>query len=177
MRRVLTALALGLATGLIVTACGRPPHPDPPERPHRTTTTTVSEPATTTTTAPAPPPTTSTTVRPAPAPVTTLNTPAPTPGDDPRCPTEITTLIHRYFDRFGTDVAAWATRIAWRESNCRPDVTSSSGCAGVLQLSEVHADLFTALGYSFHPDAWNAEANIAVAAALYASSGPSPWRL
>jgi hypothetical protein len=44
-------------------------------------------------------------------------------------------------------------------------------------MSSIHAGLFAANGYSFQPDAWNAEANIAVAATLYASSGPSPWRL
>jgi hypothetical protein len=94
-----------------------------------------------------------------------------------RCPAEIVDLIHKHWDRFGVDVANWAIGIAWRESNCRPDVTSSTGCAGIFQLWSGHAGLFTAAGFSFHPDAWSAEPNIIVAANLYASSGPGPWRL
>jgi soluble lytic murein transglycosylase-like protein len=95
-----------------------------------------------------------------------------------QCPAEIVDLIHKYWDRFGVDVANWAIGIAWRESNCRPDVTSPSQCAGVFQTAvPLHGGLYASLGYDWRTAAWQAEPNIAVAAALYASSGPGPWRL
>lgn len=95
-----------------------------------------------------------------------------------RCPAEIVALIEKYWGRFGPDVVQWAIGIAWRESNCRPDVTSPSNCAGVFQTAvPLHAGLYASLGYDWHTAAWQAEPNIAVAAALYASSGPGPWRL
>lgn len=95
-----------------------------------------------------------------------------------QCPAEIVDLIHKYWDRFGVDVANWAVGIAWRESNCRPDVTSPTNCAGVFQTAvPLHGGLYASLGYDWHTAAWQAEPNIAVAAALYASSGPGPWRL
>lgn len=95
-----------------------------------------------------------------------------------RCPAEIVALIEKHWGRFGPDVVQWAIGIAWRESNCRPDVTSPSNCAGVFQTAvPLHAGLYASLGYDWHTAAWQAEPNIAVAAALYASSGPGPWRL
>ncbi len=113
---------------------------------------------------------------------TVTGTPTPTPvvrsAPTTQCPAEIVALIHQHWDRFGVDVANWAVGIAWRESNCRPDVTSPSNCAGIYQLAvPLHADLFTAAGYDWHTAAWQAEPNIIVAANLYASSGPGPWRL
>lgn len=95
-----------------------------------------------------------------------------------QCPADVVALIHKYWDRFGVDVANWAVGIAWRESNCRPDVTSPTNCAGTFQLAvPLHADLFTALGYDWRTAAWQSEPNIAAAALLYSSSGPGPWRL
>jgi len=169
MRRVLIVTLAGVIVGLTVTACGTPPHPDPPPR---TTTSTSSTTTTTTTTTTTVPPLPPTTVRPAPPTITAPPRPTVT-----QCPAEIVALIEKHWSRFGPTVVQWAIGIAWRESNCRPDVTSSTGCAGIFQMSSIHAGLFAANGYSFQPDAWNAEANIAVAATLYASSGPSPWRL
>ena len=95
-----------------------------------------------------------------------------------QCPADIVALIHKHWDRFGVDVANWAVNIAWRESNCRPDVTSPTRCAGLFQLAvPLHGDLFAAAGYDWRTAAWEAEPNIVVAANLYASSGSSPWRL
>jgi len=110
------------------------------------------------------------------APSATTIAPAPAPT---QCPAPIVELIHKHWDRFGPEVVQWAISIAWRESNCRPDVVSPTGCYGIFQMAlPLHADLFSAVGY---PDwstvKWEAEPNIMVAATLYASSGPSPWRL
>lgn len=88
-------------------------------------------------------------------------------------------LIHQYFDRFGVDVASQMTRIAWRESNCRPDVVSPTGCYSYLQLAlPLHAGLYAAAGYpDWYAARFNGEANIAAAALLYAGSGMRPWAL
>lgn len=95
-----------------------------------------------------------------------------------RCPADIVALIEKHWGRFGPDVVQWAVGIAWRESNCRPDVTSPSRCAGLFQLAvPLHGDLFAAAGYDWHTAAWEAEPNIVVAANLYAAAGPGPWRL
>lgn len=111
-------------------------------------------------------------------PSATVSAPRPVSPRATQCPAEIVDLIHKYWDRFGVDVAEWAIGIAWRESNCRPDVTSPTGCAGVFQTAvPLHGGLYASLGYDWHTAAWQAEPNIAVAAALYASSGPGPWRL
>jgi hypothetical protein len=105
----------------------------------------------------------------------------PSPAAAPRptqCPADIVALIDKHWSRFGPQVVQWAISIAWRESNCRPDVTSPTRCAGIYQVCvPLHADLFTAAGYDWHTAAWEAEPNIIVAANLYASSGPGPWRL
>lgn len=166
-----------------VTACGTSAATSAPTS---TTTTTTS----TTTATTLPPPTTTVPVAPpttvprrsaptgAPAPTAAPQAATTSPADDPRCPPEVVAIIHRYFDRFGTDVASAMTRIAWRESNCRPDVTSPTGCAGTFQLAvPLHADLFAALGYDWHSAAWQTEPNVAAAALLYSGSGMSPWRL
>lgn len=105
-------------------------------------------------------------------------TPQATSPRPTQCPADIVALIEKHWGRFGPDVVQWAIGIAWRESNCRPDVTSPSQCAGVFQTAvPLHAGLYASLGYDWHTAAWQAEPNIAVAAALYASSGPGPWRL
>ena len=95
-----------------------------------------------------------------------------------QCPADIVALIEKHWSRFGADVVQWAIGIAWRESNCRPDVTSPTGCAGLFQTAvPLHAGLYAAAGFDWHTAAWEAEPNIIVAANLYASSGPGPWRL
>jgi hypothetical protein len=88
-------------------------------------------------------------------------------------------LIHKYFDRFGVDVASQMTRIAWRESNCRPDVVSPSACFSVLQLAlPLHAGFYAAAGYpDWYAVRFNAEANIHAASLLFAGAGWAPWRL
>lgn len=108
----------------------------------------------------------------------TVTVPTVTSAPTTRCPAEIVALIEKHWGRFGPDVVQWAIGIAWRESNCRPDVTSPTNCAGVFQTAvPLHAGLYASLGYDWRTAAWQAEPNIAVAAALYAGSGPGPWRL
>lgn len=138
------------------------------------TTTTAPPPSTTSVTMPP----TTTTIRSA-APAPTVPASAPTmPGDDPRLPADIAAAVHRHFDRFGTDVAAWFTHIVWRESNGDPTAVSPSGCRGLSQLAlPLHADLFTAQGLDWHTSWADPDANLEAAALLYASSGASPWRL
>ena len=149
----------------------------PPARTTPSTSTTTSTSSTTlppsTTTAP---PTTTT----AAAPVARTSPPPPAPlAVSTQCPVEITDLIHKYWDRFGPETVQWAIGIAWRESNCRPDVVSPTGCYSIFQMAlPLHADLFAGVGYpDWYSVRFSAEANIAAAASLYASSGSSPWRL
>jgi hypothetical protein len=88
-------------------------------------------------------------------------------------------LIEKHWSRFGPDVVQWAIGIAWRESNCRPDVVSPTGCYSIFQMAlPLHAPTFAAAGYpDWYAVRFNAEANIQSAALLYAGSGSSPWRL
>lgn len=161
---------LAIALTACATTAGTTPAPS-------STTTTSSTSSTTTSTLPPTttslPPTTTTIPKPV------VTTPSTTPvARATACPPDIVALIEKHWSRFGPDVVQWAIGIAWRESNCRSDVTSSTNCAGTFQLAvPLHADLFAALGYDWHTAAWEAEPNIAAAALLYASSGPSPWRL
>jgi len=168
-----------IVASLLLAGCGtaHPPHRVPSEA--RVTSTTNTTTSTTTTTTTVPP--TTTTIAP-PAPPTPTNPPVAAPvssGDDARCAPEIVALIHKWFDRFGIESAAQMTRIAWRESNCRPDVVSSGGCYSVLQMAlPLHADLYAAAGYpDWYAVRFDAEANIAAASLLFASSGWAPWRL
>lgn len=140
-----------------------------------TTTTSSSTSSTTTTTLP---PTTTTlppttTTRPAP-PVTSPPVPRAT-----ACPPEIVNLIHEYWDRFGPEVVEWAIGIAWRESNCRPDVASPTGCYSIFQMAlPLHKGFYAAAGYpDWYAARYDARASVAAAALLYAHSGSSPWRL
>lgn len=139
-----------------------------------TSSTTTTLPPTTTTTAP---PTTTT----AAAPVARTSPPPPAsrPAMGTQCPPEIVALIEKHWSRFGPEVVQWAIGIAWRESNCRPDVVSPTGCYSIFQMAlPLHAPTFAAAGYpDWYSVRFNAEANIQAAALLYAGSGSSPWRL
>lgn len=151
------------------TTAGTSPAPSTTTTTPSTSSTTTTLPPTTTTL----PPTTTTTV---PRPVTV------TPPASPRatsCPPEIVALIEKHWSRFGPEVVQWAIGIAWRESNCRPDVVSPTGCYSIFQMAlPLHAPTFAAAGYpDWYSVRFNAEANIQAAALLYAGSGSSPWRL
>jgi hypothetical protein len=88
-------------------------------------------------------------------------------------------LIHEHWDRFGPEVVEWAISIAWRESNCRPDVASPTGCYSIFQMAlPLHKGIYAAAGYpDWYAARYDARASVAAAALLYASSGSSPWRL
>lgn len=157
---------------MVAAACSAPPARTTPSTSTTTSTSSTTLPPTTTTA----PPTTTT----AAAPVARTSPPPPVPlAVSTQCPVEITDLIHKYWDRFGPETVQWAIGIAWRESNCRPDVVSPTGCYSIFQMAlPLHADLFAGVGYpDWYSVRFSAEANIAAAAALYASSGSSPWRL
>lgn len=172
-------VAAAIITGIVLVAAGASPAEAPIEREPATTTTVA--PTTTTTVAPTTttvPPTTTTT---RPVPTTTrpsIAQPAPTPRAT-QCPPEIVALIHKHWDRFGPEVVEWAIGIAWRESNCRGDVVSSTFCYSVFQMAlGLHAGFYAAAGYpDWYAVRFDAEASIAAAALLYASAGPGPWRL
>jgi hypothetical protein len=169
----LTRHSWALILVILLAACttaGGSPAPSTSTTTSTTSSTTTILPPTTTTL----PPTTTTT---RPAPVT-----SPPPPPVPRataCPPEIVALIEKHWSRFGPDVVQWAIGIAWRESNCRPDVVSPGQCFSVLQLAlPLHAGFYAAAGYpDWYAVRFDAEANIAAAALLYASAGSSPWRL
>jgi hypothetical protein len=79
--------------------------------------------------------------------------------------------------------------IGWRESNCRNDVTSSTGCC--VGYFQIHTGNFTAPGYKAGIAAcgvskrsdilgnadYQKRNNACVAAVLYDVSGMTPWRL
>jgi hypothetical protein len=83
-----------------------------------------------------------------------------------QCQDDVEILIRRYFG----DQADTAVRIAWRESNCRPDVASSVGALGVFQLYG-HDDLIAAHGGSWA----DPETNVAAAYDLWRNCGWGPW--
>ena len=156
---------------VILAACttaGTSPAPSTTTSTPSTSSTTTTLPPTTTTL----PPTTTTASRP----VTVTTPPAPRAT---ACPPEIVALIEKHWSRFGPDVVQWAIGIAWRESNCRPDVVSPSSCFSVFQMAlPLHAGIYAAAGYpDWYAVRFDAEASVAAAALLYASSGSSPWRL
>ena len=81
-------------------------------------------------------------------------------------------------DIWPDDLEDQALRIAWRESNYRPDVTSSSGCCvGVFQLNwDSHQGWMAALGITSRSQLFDARTNIEAAYALYQRSGGwGPW--
>lgn len=67
--------------------------------------------------------------------------------------------------------------IMWRESRCRPDVTSSTGCCrGLLQIHRIH--LPNPLCGAYTPsDLFQPAANLCVASGLYQRAGMQPWAL
>ena len=76
----------------------------------------------------------------------------------------------------GTGQEDKAVRIAWRESNLRPDVVSYTGCCvGVFQLhTSFHGWRFAARGWQGTP--WtDAAANIDAAWHLWSEQGWRPW--
>ena len=81
-------------------------------------------------------------------------------------------------DIWPDDLEDQALRIAWRESNYRPDVTSGTGCCvGVFQLNwESHQGWMAALGITSRSQLFDARTNIEAAYALYQRSGGwGPW--
>jgi len=173
MRRTTFAISLVIVTMFTIWGAYDAPHATkkkPP--PHSATRIVAQTMATTTTTTVAAPPTT-TTLPPRPA-APSVAPPATIPVG---CPTPIVDAVHRHFDRFGVDVANWFVGIVWRESNCRPDVISPTGCRGLAQLAlGLHADLFAADGHDWHTTWMDPDANLMAAARLYAGAGSRPWQ-
>jgi hypothetical protein len=67
--------------------------------------------------------------------------------------------------------------IMYRESRCRPDVTSSTGCChGLLQVHRIHLPKPECRAYS-QADLFDPAINICVASILFKRSGLAPWRL
>jgi LysM repeat protein len=165
--------------------------------PDTTVATTV---AVATTEAPAPTPTTATpatTAAPAPESSTAVATtppeatPAPTqppandgddgdggsPAPDGPVPSggEVEQMIREIWP---DDLEEQALRIAWRESNYRPDVTSPTGCCvGVFQIHwPAHQSWLDELGITSRSQLFDARANINAAYVLYQRSGGwGPW--
>jgi soluble lytic murein transglycosylase-like protein len=78
------------------------------------------------------------------------------------------------------DLEEQALEIAWRESNFRPDVTSSTGCCvGVFQMHwEAHKSWLIDMGISSRDQLFDARTNIEAAYTLYQRSGGwGPWAL
>jgi peptidoglycan hydrolase-like protein with peptidoglycan-binding domain len=81
-------------------------------------------------------------------------------------------------DIWPDDSEEWALRIAWRESNYRPGVTSPTGCChGVFQIHEIHFSWMRALGVTTVSQLFDAETNIRMALELYRRNGTAPWNL
>lgn len=132
---------------------------DPPTTPAPTTTDPPTTPAPTT----AAPATT-----PATTGDTTPNTPAPSGGD-------VEAMIREIWP---DDLEERALQIAWRESNYRPDVTSSIGCChGVFQIHwEAHRSWLGQVGITSRDQLFDARLNIQAAYTLYQRSGGwGPW--
>ena len=113
---------------------------------------------------------------PAAPPATTAAPPAGDPGSSGgRCVGWEPLL--RYYSP-GWDVARMS-RIAYRESRCRPEVRNRSGATGLLQLMPAHCRwLDDALGEPCSVARLQTpEYLIRAAAALWARDGYAPWRL
>jgi peptidoglycan hydrolase-like protein with peptidoglycan-binding domain len=69
------------------------------------------------------------------------------------------------------------TNIMFRESRCRPDVTSNTGCChGLLQVHRIHLPKPECQAYS-EADLFDPAKNLCVASILFKRSGMAPWRL
>ncbi len=121
------------------------------------------------------PPTTEPPTTQAQEPATTADAPIPLPDQPTPSGGAVEQMIR---DIWPDDLEDQALRIAWRESNYRPDVTSGSGCClGVFQLNwESHRGWMSALGITSKDQLLDAHTNIEAAYALYQRSGGwSPW--
>ena len=100
---------------------------------------------------------------------------APVPVSDSRCPPG---PVKDEIDRIFNVSAPWAESIAWRESNCRPEVRNASGSAGVMQLLG-HDDLLAEWCPKQNPSvSWaDYRCNIGASWLLYSAQGIAPWRL
>lgn len=92
----------------------------------------------------------------------------PSAGWHDQCPDDIEQIIRTVFA--GTGREGWAVAIAWRESNCRPDVVSGEGALGLMQLLG-HDDLIAAAGGDWS-DPW---VNARAARMLYDQCSTGPW--
>lgn len=101
-------------------------------------------------------------------------TAAPPPPSSARCPEwwdELTALSP------GWDVARM-DGIMYRESRCRPGVTSNTGCChGLLQVHQMHVPRLGVCGVDSAGDLFDAGKNICAAAVLFRESGYNPWNL
>jgi hypothetical protein len=67
--------------------------------------------------------------------------------------------------------------IVYRESRCRPDVTSNTGCChGLAQIHRIHLPKPECRAYSVD-DLFDPGVNLCVASVLYKRSGMAPWSL
>ena len=100
--------------------------------------------------------------------------PAPTAG---RC-TEWESTLEFFAPPQGWDVVRMS-KIMYRESRCRPDVTSSTGCChGLLQMHQMHVRNLAPCGVYSASDLFSPGKNICSASILFQRAGGySPWRL
>lgn len=68
--------------------------------------------------------------------------------------------------------------IMYRESRCRTDVTSRTGCChGLFQIHRMHVPSLDACDIDSTDDLFDGVKNVCAASVLYKRSGTSPWRL
>ena len=136
---------------------------------------TTDAPATTAAPTTAPPTSPPTTQAPTTDPPTTQAPPTTRPTSVPSGG-EVEALIREIWP---DDLEERALQIAWRESNYRPDVTSSTGCChGVFQIHEQHLSWLDEYGITSVDQLFDARTNIEAAYALYQRSGGwAPWNL
>lgn len=111
------------------------------------------------------------------------------PTPPPPSPPALTGCAEMEFLRAEVGLPSAMDAIGWRESNCRNDVTSRTGCC--VGYFQIHTGNFTAPGYRAGIAACGVDersdilgnsieqkrANACVAKVLYDVSGMSPWRL
>jgi len=102
--------------------------------------------------------------------------PNPPPGKIPGRCTEWEAGL-AYFSP-GWDVVRMS-KIMYRESRCRPDVTSNTGCCrGLLQIHQIHIPNLAPCGVYSKQDLFTPGKNICSAAIVYKrAGGMSPWAL